>query len=76
MAQINALVTANLPSLVNISYALFISANPDDTGITESAVQTLALKLIQEETAGITDLIQLSDLELSAIDQAFATLDQ
>jgi hypothetical protein len=77
-AQITSLVAANLPNLVNVSYLAFVSSNPDDTSITQGAVQALALQLIDAElpTASITDLTQLANLELSAIDQAFAILDQ
>jgi hypothetical protein len=78
-AQISALLTANLPTLVNVSYVAFVNDNP--TGVTNNltpaAVQDLALKLILEElpSAGVTGLDQLMALELSAIDQAFAILE-
>jgi hypothetical protein len=77
-AQITSLVAANLPNLVNVSYLAFVNDNPDGISITQGAVQALALQLIQAElpTAAITDLTQLADFELFAIDQAFALLDQ
>jgi hypothetical protein len=76
-AQITSLVAANLPSLVNVSYLAFVNDNPGSS-ITLGAVQALALQLVQAElpSAGVTDLTGLAALELSAIDQAFAILEQ
>jgi hypothetical protein len=77
--QISSFVTANLPSLVTISYAAF--ARHNSVGVTGNAtadaVQASALNWILTELSSVNsnDLDQLLELELSAIDETFAMLE-
>jgi hypothetical protein len=80
LPQVSSWLNANLPNQVAVSFLAFVNDNPPKVthDITAGEVQASALQLFLADfpSAGVSDLDQLGALELSAIHQAFAMLEQ